>query len=154
MAATGPETSSESDGSAGPVDETRHRRLTTRLGRDRFARGQRAIIDVAARWDGTTLLGALSEGETRVHRRERSVTPEATIRFLRSLAEAFGEELIAVRENVSYFTSQKVGQSSPSVRPFDAIEHPSQSTPECCNCRTSQWCSITYIRPCWCSMFE
>jgi len=112
MATTGPETSSESDGSAGPVDETRHRRLTTRLGRDRFPRGQRAIIDVAARWDGTTLLGALSEGETRVHRCERSVTPEATIRFLRSLAEAFGDELIAVREIVPYFTSKKVGQFS------------------------------------------
>ena len=88
------------------IDQSR-RRLKTRLGRDWFNRVERPIVDVTEQWDATKLPGAPSgDGETRFYRCGSSFTSEMTIHSLRSLQEAFGDELNVVPDNAPYFASR------------------------------------------------
>jgi hypothetical protein len=97
------------------IDKGR-RRLKTRLGHGWSKRWEWAIVDVSEQWDATKLLGTMPEdGETRFYRCESSFTSEVTIHFLRSLQEAFDDELTVVLNNAPYFASKR-SENSPRAR--------------------------------------
>lgn len=64
---------------------------------------------MSASRDGINLLGALTEdGETLFLECNGSFTKEVTVRFLQTLQEEFGENLIVVLDQATYFIANKV----------------------------------------------
>jgi transposase len=74
-----------------------------------FPVGERPTVPVSASREGLNFLGALTEtGETLFLECNGSFTKEVTVRFLQTLQANFGEELVVVLDQGSYFTANKV----------------------------------------------
>jgi transposase len=74
-----------------------------------FPIDERPAIGVSASRDGINLLGALTEhGETLFLECNDSFTKEVTVRFLQTLQEKFGKNLIVVLDQAPYFLAKKV----------------------------------------------
>lgn len=74
-----------------------------------FPIDERPTIDVTASREGINRLGALTEhGETLFLESNGSFTKEITVRFLQTLQEEFGENLIVVLDQAPYFIANTV----------------------------------------------
>lgn len=66
-------------------------------------------MDVSASREGVNLLGAVTEyGETTVLECGGSFTSKVTIRFLTHLQQKFGEKLVVILDQATYFTAVAV----------------------------------------------
>lgn len=90
------------------MDQTR-KTIGTDLYRAWFPRGQTPTIQTSDSRKGVNLLGAVSDrGETRFYRCAGSFTGAVTVRFLAALRWEFGEHLLVILDNASYFTAGAV----------------------------------------------
>lgn len=74
-----------------------------------FPLSERPTVDVSASREGINFLGALSDdGQTLFLECNGSFTKEVTVQFLQAIQAEFGEKLVVVLDQASYFTAKKV----------------------------------------------
>jgi transposase len=98
----------DEDATVVTIDQTRKA-----VGADLYAAwfpvGERPTVGVSASRQGVNLLGAVTElGETAVLECGGSFTGEVTIRFLAYLQAEFGEKLVVLLDQATYFTARAV----------------------------------------------
>ena len=98
----------DEDATVVTIDQTRKA-----VGADLYAAwypvGESPTVGVSASREGVNLLGAITEyGETTVLECGGSFTGEVTIRFLEHLQAEFGEKLVVLLDQATYFTAAAV----------------------------------------------
>ena len=98
----------DEDATVVTIDQTR-KAVGTDLYAAWFPAGERPTVEVSASREGVNLLGAVTEyGETTVLECSGSFTGEVTIHFLQHLQAEFGEKLVVLLDQATYFTAGAV----------------------------------------------